>query len=166
MNQRTQKPIDWSQVPELRPRDPKLYELDPVLLDSEPLPSGPLFRLGTSAQQATEAFQGLQEASKDLVDLEIVIQDPPPVGREMFLVSHNPTHPAHAQVAQREPWYKCLWSWLTSSKAPISLEHVAIVDKPLTDAELQGATEQLDRVLRLPWYKRIPALILWLWRLP
>lgn len=80
----------------------------------------------------------------------------------------------------REPWYKRLWSWLTSSKgpmvteygvhgntatfdpipykieqAPILPEHVAIVDKPLTDAELQEATD-----------KRIPALILWLWRLP
>ena len=91
----------------------------------------------------------------------------------------------------REPWYKRPWSWLTSSKAPmvteyvvhgntgifdpipytveqapISLEHVAIVDKPLTDSDLQKASEDLDRVLRLPWYKRIPALILWLWRLP
>ena len=56
----------------------------------------------------------------------------------------------------REPGYKRLWSWLTGPSD----------QRLLTDSELQEATEQLGRVLRLPWYKRIPALILWLWRLP
>ena len=59
----------------------------------------------------------------------------------------------------REPWYKRLWSWLTGPSDPSD-------QRPLTDSEFREATEQLDRVLRLPWYKRTPALILWLWRLP
>ncbi len=56
----------------------------------------------------------------------------------------------------REPWYKRLWSWI-----------LRLGDqRPLTDSDLQKASEALDRALRLPWYKRTPALILWLWRLP
>lgn len=147
--------------------------------------------LGTSAQQATEAFQGLQEASKYLVDLEIVIPsghatDPAPTplvrpmlqGGQILNENQRPTGPrvqtitmeqsfarlapeVHREMlrAMREsdapaPWYKRLWSWILS------------IPEPLTDGQMLEAVEGLEHVLRLPWYKRLPALILWLWRLP
>jgi len=178
----------WQQTPE---GHVFWADLNASLTHMTPDPD-PMTALGTSAQQATEAFQGLQEASKDLVDLEIAIPaghatDPAPTplvrpvlqGGQILNENQRPTGPriqtitagqsfarlapeVHREMlrAMREPdapgpWYTRLWSWLTGPE-----------DKSLTDSELQEATEQLDRVLRLPWYKRTPALILWLWRLP
>ena len=146
MNQRTQKPIDWSQVPEFRSNDPKLYELDPVLLDDDPDALMPdyISRLGTSAIEASKAFQDLQEASKDLVDLEIVVPSAyrteadqraidalpkgpsfhaqRPVLRGGLILHENQRPPKEPDIDQalrdlfREPWYKRLWSWLRGAK--------------------------------------------------
>lgn len=168
MNQRTQKPIDWSQVPEFRSNDPKLYELDPVLLDDDPDALMPdyMSRLGTSSAEASKA-------SKDLSDLEIVIPGPEASASAANLLSGlGPARPGYMDISEppgrfdpdidqalrdlfREPWYKRLWSWLATP------DH-----SPLTDHDLHEIAESLDLVLRLPLYKRIPSLILWLWRLP
>lgn len=147
--------------------------------------------LGTSVTQADMALQDLQEVSKDLVDLEIVISSgystdpaPTPLVRPVLQGGHTlnenqrPTSPriqtitagqsfarlapeVHREMlrALREPdapapWYKCLWPWILS------------IPEPLTDGQMLEAVEGLEHVLRLPWYKRLPALILWLWRLP
>ena len=172
--------------------------------------------LGTSAQQAAEAFQALKEASKDLVDLEIVIpaghsvQDaqniPIPYDRSRGTDIGLPEYKMLVNDAGidkvlsdlfREPWYKRLWSlfwnrWheplavsmdrLYDARQALIRPFVDVVggapfrlwswllrlgdQRPLTDSDLQKASEDLDRIIRLPTYKRIPALILWLWRLP
>lgn len=93
----------------------------------------------TSAAEAPKAFQGLQEASKDLVDLEIVIPsghqtDPTPLPRgtslewtdymDQVAEEHDrncsPEQEDDIDQALRdlppEPWYKRLWSWLRGTK--------------------------------------------------
>lgn len=93
----------------------------------------------TSAAEASKAFQGLQEETKGLVDLEIVIPsghqtDPTPLPRGTslewtdYLDQVADEHDRNCSPEQEddidqalrdlppEPWYKRLWSWLRGTK--------------------------------------------------
>ena len=104
---------------------------------------GPTSRLATSAAEASKAFQGLQEASKDLVDLEIVI--PGPEASAANLLSGMGPGGQGFYPLER-----------------ITLQDLQRIAQPIFDAEqIRKDAELLASIHaepREPWYKR-----LWSW---
>lgn len=114
-----------------------------VLLAQRLQEQDPMSRLGTSAAEASKALQDLQEASKDLVDLEIVIPEDCRTPEQRAALDAMPKGPSFHRIQRpgplwvvegatptsaepdidqalhdlfREPWYKRLWSWLRGTK--------------------------------------------------